>query len=120
MNLPLSLFLDLVRMSRQRVKALVAGRRARRAVQPAHQQQEQQLQMPLLLYDEYDDQVAFEPHCEVWDHGITQALHAVMGNGRRAWALKAVKPWAVVCHIAGSQGVCFSSKLPAKSYTLYS
>jgi hypothetical protein len=64
MNLPLSLFLDLVRMSRQRVKALVAGRRARRAVQPLAQQQQQLLQMPL-LYDEYDDQVGPRSCCVV-------------------------------------------------------
>lgn len=52
MNLPLSLFLDLVRLSRQRVKALVGGRRQR---QP--QQQPQQLYVPLLQYDQYDDEV---------------------------------------------------------------
>jgi hypothetical protein len=52
MNLPLSLFLDLVRLSRQRVKALVGGRRQR---QP--QQQPQQLYVPLLQYDRYDDEV---------------------------------------------------------------
>lgn len=76
MNLPLSLFLDLVRMSRQRVKALVAGRRARRAVQPALQLQQQQqlLQMPLLLYDEYDDQVRVANCAEVWYHGNRAGL----------------------------------------------
>jgi hypothetical protein len=51
MNLPLSLFLDLVRLSRQRVKALVGGRWQRQ------QQQPQQLYVPLLQYDQYDDEV---------------------------------------------------------------
>lgn len=56
MNLPLSLFLDLVRLSRQRVKALVGGRQHTQR-QPQQQQEQRDLYVPLLQYDQYDDEV---------------------------------------------------------------
>lgn len=88
MNLPLSLFLDLIRLSRRRVKALVGG--GRLSAEPAallqqqQQQQQMQLQMqeaqrrqqeglytPLLQYDQWDDEVRYAmPRCAVVCCGV--------------------------------------------------
>lgn len=54
-------FLDWVRLSRQRVQALVGGRR---------QRQPQQLYVPLLQYNHYDDEVGCELSCCISEKGL--------------------------------------------------
>jgi hypothetical protein len=59
LNLPLSLFLDLVRLSRQRVLKALAGTAGGTTAGGREQQQQQRdLYVPLLQYDQYDDEVS--------------------------------------------------------------
>ena len=57
-------FLDLVRLSRLRVQALVGGRRQRQPQQP------QQLYVPLLQYNHYVDEVRCELSCSISEKGL--------------------------------------------------